>query len=288
MSGHPPSFHLHRAARRLEAAGFESPLTDARILMADVLGTNPGHLFMLDAIEPAQLELFEANIERRLGWEPVQYITGTAPFRYEELAVAPGVFIPRPESELLVDHALAFLTSRPRGERRVVELCAGSGAISRSIAREIPVTDQWAVEISDDAMPWLERNLREVDVEVVHADMADALRELDGTVDLVVVNPPYVPLWARHLLPGDVEFDPEAAVFAGPDGLDSLRVVADVAARLLKPGGRLVTEHDESHQDQVVALFGEPLFSRATGHQDLAGRPRLVSADRSDVAGLES
>lgn len=288
MSGQPPSFHLHRAARRLETAGFESPLTDARILMADVVGTNPGHLFMLDAIEPAQLAVFESHVERRLGWEPVQYITGTAFFRYEEVAVAPGVFIPRPESELLVDHALDFLASRDRSERRVVELCAGSGAISRSIAREIPVKDQWAVEISGDAIPWLERNLREVAVEVVHADMADALHQLDGTVDLVVANPPYVPLWARDLLPEDVEFDPEMAVFAGADGLDSLRVVADVAARLLKPGGRLVTEHDESHQDQVVALFAEPIFARATGRQDLAGRPRLVTADRSDVAGLGS
>lgn len=287
MSPRPPEL-LHRAAERLGAAGFPSPLTDARILMAEVIGDNPGHLLMLEAMEEGQVEQFEAHLQRRLAGEPVQYITGTAPFRYEELAVAPGVFIPRPETELLVDHALAFLSSRGRDARRVVELGAGSGAISRSIAREIPATQQWAVEISSDAMPWLERNLQDTAVQVVHADMAVALPELNGTIDLVVTNPPYVPTWARHLLPDDVEFDPEMAVFAGADGLDVLRVVAEVAARLLKPGGALVTEHDESHQDQVIALFGEPLFSNTLGHLDLTGRPRVVSAERSDVAGLDS
>lgn len=283
-----PSYHVHRAAERLNAAGFPSPLADARILMAAVLETNPGHIMLTDTITPDQLEQFEAHLERRLIGEPIQYITGTAYFRYEELEVGEGVFIPRPESELLVEHSLRFLSSRDKSQRRVVELCAGSGAISRSIARELAVPEQWAVELSDDALPYLRRNLQDTAVEVVHEDMATALADLDGTLDLVVVNPPYVPLPLRHLLPDDVAYDPAGAVFAGQDGLEALVVVADVAARLLRPGGKLVTEHDESHQDEVLALLEGREFVNVTGHRDLAGRPRVVTADRGPVAGLGS
>lgn len=271
---------LARAAARLQAAGVESPVVDARILLTHLLGAPRGLLIAPDPT-PAQDAMFEEMIERRVAGEPVQHITGRAPFRYEELHVGPGVFIPRPETELLVDAALKVLASRPAGRRRVVELCAGSGAITLSIAREMGGVELYAVELSEVAWPYLAKNLDGVDVQLVHGDMADAFRELDGTVDLVVANPPYVPESDRTQLPSDVgDHDPDVALFSGQDGLDALHVVHDVARRLLRPGGFVVAEHDERQSDAVVQLFGSPDFEHTADVRDLTDRPRHVIAQR--------
>ncbi len=165
---------------------------------------------------------------------------------------------------------------------RVVELCAGSGAISRALAIEGPGLDQWALELAPDAIPYLMTNLEGTGVRVVEADMADGLYELDGTVDLVVVNPPYVPLDAWESVPADVrDHDPELAVFSGADGLDALRVVAGVAARLLRPGGLLAAEHAEVQHADVVELYARHgRFDTVRDHQDLVGRWRFVTARR--------
>ena len=160
----------------------------------------------------------------------------------------------------------------------VVELCAGSGAISKALAAEVPGPEYWAVELSPDAWPYLVANLAGKGVHAVAGDMADALHHLDGIVDLVIANPPYVPEDARADLPADVLHDPDLALFSGADGLDALRVVAQVARRLLRPGGLVCAEHDDTHGASAPALFAERGFTEVTDHLDLAGRPRFVTA----------
>lgn len=278
------------ATARLAAAGLPSPGADARILLAAVMGIDVSQMLLAPRVDAEQRAVLEALLERREAGIPVQHLTGEAHFRYETLQVGPGVFIPRPETELLVDLALRELSRRPPGRRRVVELCAGSGAITRSLGTELGGLELHAVELSEEAWPYLVHNLAGIEVDLVHADMAEALHELDGLVDVVVVNPPYVPDTVRGSLPVDVVGqDPDLALFSGPDGLDAMHVVRDVAARLLRPGGWVMAEHDESHADAVVSLFDEPFFEEATDHADLTGRPRHVTAKRSTgdyVAGL--
>ncbi|MGV8847168.1 peptide chain release factor N(5)-glutamine methyltransferase [Tessaracoccus sp.] len=274
------------ASARLRDAGVPSPVPDARILLTHLLGA-PRSLVIAPDLTPAQHHEFRVMVDRRIAGEPVQHITGLAPFRHEELRVGPGVFIPRPETELLVESALRVLAGRPAGQRRVVELCAGSGAITLSLAGEMGGLELHAVELSDEAWPWLVSNLEGIDVDLVHADMADAFHELDGTVDVVVTNPPYVPETDRHHLPGDVVgVDPDMALFSGSDGLDALVVVADVARRLLRPGGVVLAEHDETQSHAVLQLFGAPHFERTVDVPDLNHRPRYVVANRAGVAGL--
>lgn len=271
------------AARRL---GVQS---EARTLLAHVLGAEPGTLALIPEVSDADAAALDALVARRLAGEPLQHLTGRAFFRSIEVLVGPGVFIPRPETELLAGWALARLREHPSapGRRRptVVELCAGSGAISKALAAEFPAGEYHAVELSDAAWPYLISNLTETGVLPVHADMADALPELNGTVDLVVVNPPYVPDGARAELPADVLRDPAMALFSGADGLDALRVVAEVGRRLLRPGGWLGAEHDDSHGLAGPRLLQEAGFVDVTDHVDLAGRPRYVTAAAPDLAG---
>lgn len=268
-------------AERLARAGSPSPGPEARQLVAHVLGVEPSALLRIDGVTAAQRARIDELADRRAEGVPLQHLTGVAYFRYETLAVGPGVFIPRPETEEMVGWALTRLAERPVGSRRVVELCAGSGAITAAIGRELGGVELHAVEVSGDALGYLTRNLEGLAVDVVHGDMADAFRHLDGEVDLVIANPPYVPETHRGLLPTDVvEHDPELALFSGPDGLDALRVVAGVAARLLRPGGVLATEHDESHAEAVVGLVAAAGFGEVASRRDLTGRPRFVTGER--------
>ena len=269
----------YEAAGRLARAGSASPGPDARLLVAHVLGLRPGELMLVDEVSDEARAAVDALVERRAAGEPLQHLTGEAYFRRETLAVGPGVFIPRPETEVMVGWALDRLAARPDGERRVVELCAGSGAITAALTGELGGLDAHAVEISPEAFGYLERNLAGRGVGLVLGDMGDAFGELDGTVDLVIANPPYVPAGHRNLLPSDVvDHDPGIALFSGADGLDALRVVAAVAARLLRPGGLVTAEHDESHAPAVRALFAEAGFLDVATHDDLARRPRFVTA----------
>ena len=273
---------MGRATERLREAGLPSPVADARILLTHVLGASQG-LFMATDPTPSHIVEFDELVSRRAAGEPVQYITGLAPFRYEELTVGPGVFIPRPETEQLVEAVLKILVDRPTGQRRVVELCAGSGAITLSLAKEMGGVELYAVELSEAAWPYLVQNLAGVDANLVLGDMADAFPELNGGVDVVVANPPYVPETDRAVLPGDVVGqDPDLALFSGDDGLDALRIVREVAARLLKPGGWVAAEHDEKQSAGVLALFAGPSFTGTSDLCDLAGRPRHVVAQRTD------
>lgn len=262
----------------LSKSGSPSPGAEARQLVAHVLGVEPADLIRIDTVSPDQRREIDALAKRRAAGEPLQHITGKAYFRYETLEVGPGVFIPRPETEEMVGWALTQLAARPANQRRVVELCAGSGAISASLAREIGGVELHAVELSSEAYEYLSRNLEGTGVNLLLGDMADAFIELDGTVDLVIANPPYIPTSHRVLLPSDVvDHDPEMALFSGPDGLDAVRVVASVAARLLTRGGVVATEHDDSHADAVVEVFRREGFENVTSRLDLTGRPRFVT-----------
>lgn len=266
---------------RLAAAGVASPSADARWLVSHALDCDSAALVLRETT-PSEEALVEQLTVRRESGEPVQHITGRAPFRYETLAVGPGVFIPRPETELLVDEVLTELSAMPSGKRRVVELCAGSGAITRSLATERGNLMLHAVERSEAAWPWLLRNLEGLGVDARLEDMADSLHDLDGIVDVVVANPPYVPERLRHQLPPEISHDPGEAVFSGPDGLDAIRVVHQVAFRLLRPGGVIALEHDETHPDQVAAIFSED-FEIVRRVCDLAGRPRHLVARRGRI-----
>ncbi|MGO1384240.1 MAG: peptide chain release factor N(5)-glutamine methyltransferase [Arachnia sp.] len=273
------------ATQRFKAAGLTSPVVDARLLLTHLLGATQGLILAADP-SPEQVHTFEDMVQRRESGEPVQHITGLAPFRYEEVHVGPGVFIPRPETEQLVGAALQILSERPVNRRRVVELCAGSGAISLCLAREMAGVELHAVELSKDAWPYLQRNLEGIDIDLVLGDMADAFQQLNGTVDLVVANPPYVPETDRPILPADVVGqDPDLALFSGEDGLDALHVVRDVALRLLAADGWVAAEHDEKQSAAVLQLFGPPNFAGTLELSDLAGRDRHVIAKRAPSIG---
>ncbi|CAL8972316.1 Release factor glutamine methyltransferase [Tessaracoccus sp. O5.2] len=270
----------------LARSGSPSPGPEARQLVAHVLGVDVASLIRIDGVTPAQRAAIDALVERRAAGEPLQHLTGEAHFRYETVAVGPGVFIPRPETEVMVGWALDQLAARPADRRRVVELCAGSGAITASLAHELGGLELHAVELSDAALPYLRHNLAGTGADVVHGDMADALPQLDGRVDLVIVNPPYIPETHRALLPSDVvDHDPGLALFSGPDGLDAIRTVVRVAGRLLRAGGLLATEHDDSHAADVVELVAGAGFQGVSSHYDLTGRPRFVTGVRGADGG---
>jgi release factor glutamine methyltransferase len=266
---------LAAATQRLSAAGVASARVDAELLLADVLGTSRSAA-MLRETTAEQAAAFAQYVDRRAMREPLQYIVGTAAFRHVVVQVGPGVFIPRPETELLVDAVLPHLLATPAP--LVVDLCAGSGALAVAIADEVPAARVVAVERSPAALSWLRRNAPPR-VEVVAADVADPglLAELRGAVDAVVSNPPYVP--AATPVSPEVRADPAEAVFAGANGLDLIPTVIRQAAGLLRPAGVFALEHDET-QD-LRPLFGDA-WTTCSEHADLSGRPRYAVATRSD------
>lgn len=260
---------------------------EARTLLAHACGCSVSGLLTLREVNPGQGELFEDLVLRRLAGVPVQYLTAEAHFRTVTVSVGPGVFIPRPETEVMTGWAIERL-SRLRAEGadpRVVELCAGSGAISAAIAAELPGCEQHAVELSADASAYAMVNLAGTGVRLVEGDMAESFPELTGTVDLVIANPPYIPLDEFEGVARDVrEHEPALALFSGSDGLDALRVVSKVAARLLKPGGVVVAEHADSQGVSAVQVFLEDgAYGRVQGHRDLTERPRFVTAVRAGL-----
>lgn len=274
---------IRHTASLLEDAGIESSSAEARQLVAHALGCDLSRLALAADPSESQRDLLAGLVARRVGGEPLQYVLGSAPFFGCDVLVGPGVFIPRPETESLVARALEIATTLD--DPVIVELCAGSGAISLALTRHLPRARIHAVELSGRALAWARRNLTGVDLR--GGDMADAFHDLDGGVDLVVANPPYVPLGQVGEIPDEVtSHDPALALWGGPDGLDAVRVVRRVAGRLLRPGGCVLCEHSEAHADAVVRLFGgSGRFDRVVDHHDLAGRPRYVEARRALVAG---
>ncbi|PVZ14743.1 peptide chain release factor N(5)-glutamine methyltransferase [Actinomycetospora cinnamomea] len=268
-----------RVAARLAQAGVASSRVDAELLVAHVLGVPRGRLLLADPPDDAQERAIDALADRRAAREPLQHLLGTAVLGPVEVAVGPGVFVPRPETEVLLELAVERL--RGRTTPVVVDLCTGTGALSLAVARMRPDAVVHAVEVAPGALTWAERNLAGSGVTLHVADVTSpgVLADLTGTVDLVTCNPPYVP--EDVPVPDEVRADPHDAVFAGADGLAVIRPVAVLAHRLLRPGGAVAVEHDDSHPAAVrEVLAGAGLVDVAT-HDDLTGRPRVVTARRS-------
>ena len=266
--------NLAEATARLADAGVPTPRVDAESLLAHVLGVPRSRLVLAPPPDAEAQARFAGLVERRASRVPLQHLTGTAPFRHLELAVGPGVFVPRPETELLVDAVLPMAGV-------VVDLCAGSGALALAIAQEAPGSTVYAVERSPAALAWLRRNAEGTRVTVVAGDVRDrcVLAELDGRVDVVVSNPPYVPAHIEVDL--EVRADPPEAVFAGPDGFDLIPDVVVRAAQLLRAGGVLAMEHDDTHASSVPHLLQADMqWDEVVEHRDLSGRARFVTARR--------
>ena len=279
---HPAGRLLQEAAARLATAGVASPDFDAAELLAHVLGTRRG-LLVRDAVVPAdRAAAFERLVARRAERVPLQHLTGEVGFRYVDLAVGPGVFVPRPETEVLAGWAID--AARPVLEHGrdpvVVDLCTGSGAIALSVATEVPQARVHAVELDERAHAWAVRNLAGSGVDLRQGDMAASFEDLDGQVDVVVANPPYIPLEAyESVAPEARDHDPELALWSGQDGLDAMRVVERVAARLLRPGGSVGAEHADVQGESAPAVFRRAgRWTDVRDHRDLAGRPRFVTA----------
>jgi release factor glutamine methyltransferase len=270
---------LASAAAELSASGVSSPRVDAELLAAHVLDLPRGRLLLVGTIREDELARFRELVAERARRVPLQHLVGTAAFRHLELAVGDGVFVPRPETELLAGWGI----ERTAPGATVVDLCSGSGAIALSVADESPAGRVIAVERSAAALPWLRRNAADfANVEVVEADVTDPdlLSDLHGQVDVLLCNPPYVPD-GTEVPPEVSDHDPVDAVFGGADGLSVIRPVIDLAAVLLRPGGRLGIEHDDVHGAAVPELLrADGRFTEVTAHDDLTGRPRYATARR--------
>ncbi len=285
--GRPPNprsvllAEVAQATQRLADAGVPSPRFDAEELAAFVHGVKRGELH---AVADADFDArYWEAVARREAREPLQHITGRAFFRYLELHVGPGVFVPRPETESVVGWAIDAVRAMDVVEPLIVDLCTGSGAIALALAQEVPRSRVHAVELDEGALQWARKNVEGSRVVLHHGDALTALPELDGQVDLVISNPPYVPLtgW-EYVAPEARDHDPSLALFSGEDGLDTIRGIERTAHRLLRPGGVVVVEHADTQGGQVPWIFTEERgWADAADHPDLNNRPRFATARRA-------
>ncbi|MCU1622096.1 MAG: modification methylase, HemK family [Frankiales bacterium] len=268
------------ATERLRAAGVASPEHDARALAAHVLGCSLKELAMHDSIDE---DVYAELVARRAQRVPLQHLTGSVGFRWIELEVGPGVFVPRPETESVVQWAIDHVDG---AAPVMVDLCTGSGTIAFALANEVPGAVVHAVERDPVALEWTRRNAAnrvaagDPEVQLHLGSVEGCLPELDGLVDLVASNPPYVAEDERHLPdPEVIDHDPEIALFAGMDGLDVIRLVEQAARRLLKPGGLVVVEHSDRQGRSAPQVFEQAGgWTEIEDHVDLTGRDRYVTA----------
>lgn len=286
---------VREATAVLAAAGVPSPKVDAELLAGHLLGVGPGRLRAMVLGDTPAPEGYGELVAERARRIPLQHLTGVAHFRYLELAVGPGVFIPRPETESVVQLVIDWLKtwaaaepSRGRGPK-VVDLGTGSGAIAGSIAHEVPNAEVHAVEFSEFAHAWAAKNLAPLGVRLVRGDLRDALPEHNGSFDVVVSNPPYIPAEAVPNEPEVALHDPAEALYGGgADGMELPTAAAASAARLLVPGGYFVMEHAEVQSGWIATMLERS--GRWTGiatHLDLNGRERATSAVRKPDAGSD-
>ncbi|GAB21925.1 MAG TPA: peptide chain release factor N(5)-glutamine methyltransferase [Gordonia polyisoprenivorans] len=265
----------------LASVGVDSPAADARWLLAHVLGVSQGRLLLVDDISDAVAKDYDDLVAARARRVPLQHLTGSASFGPVELAVGPGVFVPRPETELLYAWALEVAEG---DSPTIVDLCSGSGALAIALAVSLPRARVHAVERSPIAAQWLRRNVDDAGVtDRVHVHLGDATDSaavsafVGGPVDLVVSNPPYVPTGVP--VSQEVQADPAEAVFGGGDGMSVITPMVGVIAEILRSGGRVGIEHDDTTSASVVAVMtGSGAFDEVQEHRDLAGRPRFVTA----------
>ncbi len=300
---------LFDAEHRLSAVGIPSPSVDAAEIVAYALGRPRNRLFLQDAVTDDQKVRIEQLLTKRLSRVPLQHLLGSTGFRRIEIKVGPGVFIPRPETELVTEAGIRELVDRPAGGRIGVDLCSGSGAIAISLGMEAPGSRVYGVEMSDEAIEWTRRNAdayedqlaaRGSRVEVVHDDATQvanpghALARLAGQVAVVVTNPPYVPDMMIPREPEVRDHEPRMALYGGDDGLDVVRGVLRTAAILLRPGGLLVVEHADVQGNAAGAAGVPGLAAAMVVDTDLStmvnlpvGRPVFTGiADRIDLNGL--
>lgn len=316
---------VRSSAAILSAAGVDTPEHDVKLLLAEafhvdlrdvdkamLMGDDVEHLNI--ALAPvstesdtwanakttgntvaAAMERFHSMMDRRSKREPLQHITGHAPFRYLDLKVGPGVFIPRPETELVVQEGIEWTTRHGMYRAKVVDLCAGSGAIGLAFATEVPGSEVWAVEKSERTAQWTRRNLDETTKRYpaiagnYHLEIADAtqmptLNQLDGTIDIVLTNPPYVPLSDIPVQPEVRDYDPDLALYGGSaDGTLIPERIISRATKLLKPGGLMVMEHDVTQGERLAAFARTCDFVDVVVHNDYTGRPRYLTAEKQEI-----
>ena len=274
---------LSESSSKLKEAGVTSATVDAELLACYCLGASRSELALMVATNQEfpkdSLELFQSALARRVARQPLQHITGTAPFRQLELKVGPGVFTPRPETEEVVSFALEKISNRV--SPLIVDLCSGSGAIAISLATEISGSNVFAVEKSIDAFTYLLDNSESFGLpkqNLRNEDLQHSLTELDGSVDLVISNPPYIP---NDAIPIDLEVqlhEPSMSLYGGVDGLDVVRQISIRAMKLLKPAGLLVIEHADTQSRAIAKLLLAEGWLDIQARADLAGKDRMISA----------
>ena len=276
---------LALASEKLSTAGVPSPQADATWLLCHILDTDRSDLLTRitfdQDLSSEQLEAFLVALTRREKREPLQHITGKAAFRSLELSVGPGVFIPRPETEQVVQYAIDYLRQLPRPGVSI-DLGTGSGAIAIAMAIEVPQTKVYAVELSQSAFDYATKNIEAnfAAVELRLGAMQEVVSDLVGGVDVVISNPPYIPDSAIPIDPEVRNFDPELALYGGEDGLDVIRDISGIAAALLRAGGLLVLEHAETQSDAIRELLLNDGWLSVSAFQDAAMRYRTITAIR--------
>ncbi|WP_137726269.1 peptide chain release factor N(5)-glutamine methyltransferase [Prescottella subtropica] len=288
MSRQPLRLAIIEAAAELERAGVPSARVDAELLAAHLLGVERTRLGLVPLVDPEVVDEYRQLVAQRAARIPLQHITGTASLGILDLAVGPGVFVPRPETELLLAWALDRLAASGTRAPVVLDLCTGTGALALAIAQARPDAVVYAVERETSALAWARRNADrrrdagDTPIRLVQGDVTDRalLTELEGGVDLVVSNPPYIPEGAV-LDPEVADHDPHTALFGGVDGLSVIKPMINNVARWLRIGGAVGVEHDDTNGGQVADLFrARRVFGNVVEHPDLAGRPRFVVAQR--------
>lgn len=273
------------ATDQLTLAGVPSPQADATWLLCFALETDRSDLLTRITFDfgltDQQLGVFNAALERRIKREPLQHITGVAAFRSLELEVGPGVFVPRPETEQVVQYAIDYLRQLP-APGKAIDLGTGSGAIAIAMATEVLGTKVYAVELSEDAHAFAARNIAKnsAEVELRLGAMQEVVADLVGQLDVVISNPPYIPNSAIPIDPEVRDYDPELALYGGEDGLDVIRDISGIAAALLRLGGLLVLEHADGQSDAICELLLNDGWHSVSAFRDATTRYRTITALR--------